>query len=230
MLIARDTGRIKKMNKIADYPKDTHLIQVGGEIQLSETMPANFRKGRDRDNFDVFRALITRAIDLSTWQYGLISGELTSVELSGAGPSAVANAQIIGAAKHRASTLYGPGEIVFLNKGSSSGIEVGQLMDVFEDRTTRRDTPVQFSPVPSARIKIAQVSSNLATAVLIQSRNGIQQGDLAQEVSSRTDSEVIEFRGDESDVEEDIQFEEGSDESDVEGDLDSEEGDDVEAL
>jgi hypothetical protein len=186
MLVVHDAGKIKKINKRVDYDAEAYLMQVAGEIQLNEMVQAEFSKSSDRDSYDFYRALVTRATGLSGKNFALIPGELQIVDLTDAGPSGTAVAQIIGAEKHEASTLYGPGELVFLNRGTSSGLEVGQLLDIYEDRVSRKDTPVHFSPAASGRLKVVQVTPHLATAVILSARDGILQGDRVQQLSDNS--------------------------------------------
>lgn len=216
MLIVKDLGRLQRMNKNTENV-EAYLIEIAGEIELTEQA-----KGEDVDGDDVYRALITKTTGLALKDYRLILGEMQEVKLDYNGTPGVAEAQIIGAGKHRASNLYGPGDIVFLNKGSSSGIAEGQIFDIFVDRTTRKkDTPVRFSSASSGSVRVIRTTTNLSTAVVLGASDGIQPGDRVKQVSVRSDSrENIEFRDDrshnrdEGDMEQDIDQDDGFDSGD----------------
>ncbi len=214
MLIVHDAGQLKKLNKQVEMP-DAYLIQIAGELELSE--PAK-SETIDADKYDVFRALITRTTGLASYQHDLIPGEMQEVILNYNGAPGTTDAQIIGSGNHTSSALVGPGDIVFLNKGSSSGLAAGQILDVYIDRTIRkRDTDVKFSPAPSGTVRIVRVTAALATAVILGARDGLMPGDRVQQVTARSaDREVMELHNDKLGID--------ADEFDVEGDLDTDDG------
>lgn len=188
MLVVRDQGPIKRVNPQWNSKDTAYLVQIYAELELTEQVRANFSRPRDAEEFITYRALITRTTGLSIKDCILINGSLRTVDLDAKGERGSTVAQIIGSEKHSASLLYGPGDIVFLNKGQANGVEEGQLLDVFVDRTSRRmDTPVVHSPVPSGTVKIVKVTNRLSTAILVEAREGIQQGDEVREVSARRD-------------------------------------------
>ena len=212
MLIVHDAGQLKKKNRQVDMP-DAYLVQIAGELELSE--PA---KAEDEDeDYDVFRALITRATGLASYQHDLIPGEMQEVILNYNGTPGTTEAQIIGAGKHVASDIYGPGDVVFLNKGAKDGLAAGQILDTYVNRTIRKkDTEVKFSPAPSGAVRIVRVSNALATAVILGARDGLMAGDQVQQITSRAaDREVLDRHSDKG---------VGADETDVEGDLDDDDG------
>lgn len=212
MLIARDQGLIKRMNSKTEKI-EAHLIQIAGELELSEAV-----KGEGVEGEDVFRALITKVTGLTRGGYTLIPGELEAIDLSYNGTPGTADAQIFGDGKHTASALFAPGDVVFLTKGSGAGIEPGQIFDIFADRTLRKEnTPVEFSPAPSGSVKVVRVTPNLSTAVIIGARDGILPGDRVRQVTARReDREVLEFHESDKSI--------NRDESDVESDLDDDGG------
>lgn len=214
MLIVRDTGRIRKQNRQTEMETRAYMIQVVGELELSEKV-----ESEDNEDWDVYRALMTKTFGLAgelAQTVGLISGAAEVVKLSFNGTPGSATAQIIGSHKSVSSSLYAAGDIVFLNKGSSAGLAPDQILDVYGDRTIRkRNTTVKFSPAPSGTIRIVRVTENLATAVLLSARDGIFPGDRVQAVTARrADREVLEFNED--------SLGSGATEDDVETDIDSE--------
>ncbi len=211
MLVVRDAGRIRKQNRQTEMQVDAYLIQIAGEIEISEKVDAP----EEDDDFDVYRALITKAFSLSgelAETVGLIAGSAQEINLNPNGEPGSGTAQIIGSAKSVSSGLFAAGEIVFLNKGSSAGLATNQIYDVYGDRTIRkRRTTVPFSPSSSGTLRIVRVSENLATAVLLSARDSVFPGDVIRQVSSRrNDREILEFSDDagsaasEDDVENEI--------------------------
>lgn len=214
LLVVRDVGRIRKQNRQVEMETRAYLIQITGEIELSEKV-----ESEDDEEWDVYRALITKAFGLSgelAETTGLIAGSAQEMNLSFKGESGSASAQIIGSSKSASSGLFGAGDIVFLNKGSAHGLAPNQIYDVYADRTIRkRNTSVAFSPAPSGTVRVVRVTSNLATAVLLSARDSVFPGDRIRQLSARRlDREVLEFseeelggRTSEDDIESEIDLE-----------------------
>jgi hypothetical protein len=208
MLIVRDAGKLKKMNRNTDMP-EAYLVQITGEIELSE--PAESEE--PDDEYDIYRALVTRATSLSLSGQALILGELQEISTSFEGTPGTTEAQIIGNGKHEAADLYAPGDTVFLNKGSNQGMAAGQILDIYVDRRTRKATDVKYSPAPSGTVRIVRVTPGLATAVVLSARDGLMPGDLVKQVSARrADREILEVQ--------EGQYHKNADEGEVELELD----------
>jgi hypothetical protein len=186
MLIVKDHGKLPKLNEQVEGKVTTHFIEVFGDLQIIEPAQAAFKKRRDRENYEAFRALILHATNLTLTNFDLIPGEVEYVDLSSNGPSSSVTAQILGSTKHKASALYGPGDIIFLNRGRNQGLGVGQIMDLRTDRTIRdRKTEVEFSNTSAGTVKIVRTDANCATAVVLASVDGLLQGDQVQQKVSR---------------------------------------------
>ncbi len=187
ILVVTNGGKLKRLNQQWDPEERPWLVQVTAEIELRESVPAKF-SGSDKEKYEAYRALVLKTTGLSAKQSFLIPGALQTITLDKKGPSGRTQAQVIGSEKHGASALFAPGDLVFLDKGSNAGLEVGNLLDVFADRTIRRSQAVVvYSPVTSATIKVVKVSGKVATAVLLTAYDSVQQGDIARELTSRND-------------------------------------------
>jgi hypothetical protein len=180
-LIVMDRGRIHKVNSQVEGKINAHMIEVLGDVQVAEQVEPHFTSSSDRENYNVYRALILHSMGLSLTGALLVPGEVETVNMSADGPDGTAVAQVIGSSKHEASALYGPGDIVFLNKGSQDGVAVGQVYAVFPDRSIRdSQTPVTYNSRASGAVKIAKVMPGVSTAIVLRSVDSIQQGDRAQ--------------------------------------------------
>jgi hypothetical protein len=225
LLVVKDQGRIKRVNKQWDGKEEAYLIQLFAEVELSEEVPATFKRRADAENFSTYRAMVTRSTGLSLKDCTLIAGQMMTVDLSMNGRHGSVDAMIIGSEKHIASAVAGPGEIVFLNKGSSDGVTPGDMLDVYADRTIRhRNSPVQLSPAASGTLRVVKVSNHLATAIMLKSHDSVMQGDQVRAVSaSAKHSEQLDL--DDSVGEDDLEDGGPSDDSGGSGeveDLDSE--------
>lgn len=186
LLVVKDIGPLKKVNSEIQEKIIGNVIQVYGEVELTEETPSNFKKFRDNEDFQAFRALVTRSIGLTTRDTALIEGRLQIVDTTNKGSPGATEAFIIGSGNSTAGALYGEGDLVFLNKGSSHGLEAGQLLSVFADRRARyRNTAVRYSPVRTGTLKIVKVTPQLATALVISAREGLIQGDQVRDGSAK---------------------------------------------
>src|SRR6185312_4245355 len=118
MLIVHDEGQVMKLNDQVEGSIKAHKIEVNGDIQLTDASDAKLKSRSDREDYEVFRAIILHSTGLSLTNNALIPGEVQVVDLKPEGPTADVHAQIIGSTKLTTSALYGPGDIVFLNRGS----------------------------------------------------------------------------------------------------------------
>lgn len=186
-MIIHSPGTIRRTTDTYDEEKEAYLMQVAGELEITERAVASFTRDNDKDGYDCFRALITKTTGLSLNSYGLIHGTIPVADLTKNGSHGTTQAQVIGSEKHVASMLYGQGDIVFLDKGTADGVAVGQFLDIFVNRQTRHSrTPVTYSPVPSGTVKVVRTTNGFATAVVLKAHDSILQGDRAQQVSDRS--------------------------------------------
>lgn len=184
-LIVRDAGQIKRMHKQWNGKDKMHLVQVAAEVELAETVTSNYRRSKDNDEYQTYRALITQATGLSIKGSDIISGSLKVIDTDPTSNYGSINAQIVGSEKSEASAVFGPGDLVFLNKGSNQGVEEGQMLEVYTDRSIRDfNAEVPISPASSGLIKVVHISSNVATAIVINARDSIQQGDQVRQAST----------------------------------------------
>ncbi len=194
LLFAQDLGPLKRLNNQWDERVVAHMIQIAGQLQLTEEAPNSFKKFRDREDYTAWRALVTHSTGLALKGTKIIEGSLEVIDMTASGSAGTASAQVIGSWKSAASAVFGQGDLIFLNKGSSHGLERGQLLNVYADRQARqRDVAVRYSTAKSGLIKIVRVSDRLATGVVVHARESIQQGDQVREASaSGAESERFE--------------------------------------
>lgn len=177
-VIVKDMGRVKKTNNLVEERLNARLIRVYGEIEITDRIQDKARTSK----FEIFRALVTKAIDLTLTDFQLVPGRLQTITLNLDGPRGTVNTQIIGSYKHQASIIYGPGDVVFLNKGSRQGVTHGQILNVYVNRMSRNPrAAVTNSPVPSGQVKVVKVDDNVSTAVIVKATDAFQQGDFVQE-------------------------------------------------
>lgn len=177
-LIVKDYGPLKIVNRNIEGPIRSRFVQVYGQVDITDKVESANTKNTNKDRYEIFRALLVKAMNLTLTDFELIPGEVEMVNMSKVGPSGTVDAQVIGSMKNVSSVLFGPGDLVFLNKGSAAGIQQGQVFDLAIDRSIRDvRTPVNFSGYRSGQVKVVKVSEKSATAVVLNSIDSIQQGD-----------------------------------------------------
>ena len=188
LLIAHSAGEIRTVQDDFDNRIPAFLMQAAGELEITEPIHAEFSSSRDRENFEGFRALMTKTTGLSQHGNVLIVGELPYVNLDANGAHGSVESEIVGSERHVTSMLFGQGDIVFLNRGSNSGIAVGQIFDIYGNRRARYPgTPVRFSPAASGRLKVVKTSGSLSTALILSAHDSVMQGDSVRAISGRHD-------------------------------------------
>jgi len=193
MLIVQDGGRLKKVTDGFDDGRDAYMVQVVGELEITETARPDFKRSDDRENYDTFRALVTRTTGLALKDYVLIPGSVETVDISPHGHRAQIVAKMLGSERHPASMLFGQGDFIFLNRGANDGLKPGQILDIFTDRRLRNpDTPVPNSPASSGLVKVVKVTTGLATAFVLEARDGLNQGDEVKESQGQAQAEILD--------------------------------------
>lgn len=183
-LIVKDHGPLKIVNRNIEGPIRSRFVQVYGQVDLTDKIEGANTKNTNKDRYEIFRAMLVKAMNLTLTDFDLIPGEVEYVNMSKVGPSGTVDAQVIGSMKNPSSVLFGPGDVVFLNKGSSAGIQPGQIFDLAIDRSIRDvRTPVNFSGYRSGQLKVVKVSDKSATGVVLNSIDSIQQGDKVHQQS-----------------------------------------------
>jgi hypothetical protein len=179
-LMVKDHGVIRQLNPQIDDGINAHYVQIYGEVELTEVAHTLSGIKREQHEMEVYRALLTQSLSLPLTDYDLIPGKVETFSTVGSGPRGNVSAQLIGSTKGYASAVYGVNDIVFIDKGSHQGVQVGQMLDLYIDRTIRDDrASLRFGNIRSGYIKIVRVSGDCATGVIIAAVDSIQQGDRA---------------------------------------------------
>jgi len=179
MMVVGNSGKLKQIGKQYTPRVEAFLVQISGEIELSSQAQGRQVAGVDLNEYDIYRALVTKTTGLSQKDYALVDGSIPVVDIAPEGPAGSVEARVIGSEIHVVSQLYGQGSVVFIDKGSRQGVAPGQIFSLFVNRKSRHpQTPVEYSVAASGKLKVVKVDDEVATAVILDAHDGIIQGDL----------------------------------------------------
>lgn len=130
-----------------------------------------------KDSSNTYRVTITTA--LFPIEKGALALEEAPprVTMTRNGRRSDVKVKVVGGEFDDARKLLGAPSVVYLNGGSSSGLQKGDILAVEARRGTRRETRYPDLLKPIALVKIADVREKVATAAVLTSIEGIVVGD-----------------------------------------------------
>lgn len=145
------------------------LIEVQGEIEVLEKV---------NEEKSLYRALVTKNINPLQVGSFLIPGKMPMVDTDPTTNISQIGAMIIGGQNARERFLFEPNSIVFLNAGSSKGLQVGQTLQVYADQHLRNSaTNAIVNDRAVGRVRIVKVTPEFATAYITNSSTDLMIGD-----------------------------------------------------
>ncbi len=174
---------VEEKGKISDIStsKSANSIQVLGQLEVIELVnPAK----------NIYRAKSTQILSHFLVGSTIISGDISVVNPVFETQGQPVHAKIIGGANDLKRNLFGPQEIVYLNVGSSGGIDVGQTFAVYKNQKVRNiESDVETNSMVIGHVKVVKVSDQFATAVVADVTDEIRVGDDLDTAISATRSE-----------------------------------------
>lgn len=166
---------IKELEDVADRTeegesKNAKRYEIQGEISILE-------KVNSEENF--YRAMVTKSNSMISVNSILKEGPIKKfdTEYSSVENSPI-HAQIIGGQFMYKSDLFSQDAFVYLNKGSQSGLKVGQVIRAYNNPKIRNSESVENQNNKEiAIIKIVDASDSFATGYVIQSVGDLHAGD-----------------------------------------------------
>ncbi len=189
--------------------RKAEMVQIQGEIQVME---------RVNEGENIYRAMVTKAINPVEVGSILVPGSLPMIDPAPGAVSSGVGANIMGGQFEKRRSLFGQNSLVFLDGGSSQGLQEGQTLAIFADERVRnkKANAVQNDRVIGS-LKIVRVTNNFATAYVTKATDDIIVGDYAGKMTStasiKSTSPVI---AEPASSDSDFAPESGSDDSDLE--------------
>ncbi|UOF01653.1 LysM peptidoglycan-binding domain-containing protein [Bdellovibrio reynosensis] len=162
------------------------MIELQGEIEVIE--PVNEQK-------NLYRALVKKTIQPVAVGSVLIPGRLPMIDPTIGSLTTGVGAKIMGGQFEAKRSLFGSHSFVFLDSGSSQGIQEGMALPVFADervRNKKNDAVINDRVIGAA--KVVRVAPNFATAYIVKATDDILLGDYVGKPTARValEPEVIE--------------------------------------
>ena len=171
----------------APLQRSSHLIEntdnfgVGIEVQGVVSLVDSVANNDDSvaEEFDLFRAIVTKAHNPVNVGAKLVKDRLSHVNMTTTGPRSSVVAQIYGGTEDPKRLVFTTQSIAYLNRGSEDGLQPGQVLPIRSNRASRVEgSIVNENSRPIGWLKIARVTPNLATAVVVKAFEDIIAGDL----------------------------------------------------
>lgn len=172
LLVVKEVGKVKD----PETGESGHVVHVQGEIQiLGEVNP-------DRN---LYRAMVTKSMDLVEVGSLLISGNIPVYDTSAKVAQSSADAVVIGGGGSTDRKIFGSHAIVYLNGGSGKGMVPGSVYPIYKKQSTRTKTNEIQNPLEIGHVKVLRVGNNFATAVITDAKEEVQVGDTTSPTLSR---------------------------------------------
>lgn len=148
------------------------IVQYRGEVEI---------KGLINDSENIYRAMMTKAVDSVEVGDFVIPGPMPMVDISevpvvGSGPLLM---KVIGGVRSPTDLLYAPYSIIFIDGGTEHGLSEGEALHIYQyPKVRQKDTKVLKSYRQIGLVRIIRVQKNVSTAYILNSSIEIRDGDL----------------------------------------------------
>lgn len=171
-LFLRDNGQLKEGWNTKGGVHPGHVVEVLGEVVLTS------QEGESEGGYEHFRARVAHTVSVSVRGAAMVPGQVTWIDTSPNGTVSTVRAEIIGGNFDQRGMLFGEGDWVFLNRGAKDGLQEGQLIWTNTlPSNYESNSPFKIGVQNAALIKIAKVASEVATGIILSSKQGVMQHD-----------------------------------------------------
>lgn len=176
----------------ADKKHVGQMVELQGEVEVLEKV---------NDQKNVYRAIVRKAIEPVEVGAVLTPGKLPLINPTVENLTSGVGAKIMGGQIDRKRHLFGANSIVFLDAGSSQGLQEGQSLPIYADERVRNKNTdaVQNDRVIGA-VKIVRVNPSFATAYVVRATEDVLLGDYVGKMSSQARVEAPPPPAEKSDV------------------------------
>lgn len=178
----------KNLTTIPDpqnHKRQGQMVEIQGEIEILEKV--NSEK-------NIYRAIVRKAIELVEVGSVLTPGKLPMISANGGNTVSGVGAKIMGGQFDKKRHLFGTNSLVFLDSGTSQGLQEGQALSIYADERVRnKKTEALENDRVIGLLKVVRVTSNFATAYVVKASEDIQVGDYVGKVGAQARAAEPEF-------------------------------------
>lgn len=147
-----------------------HVVEVDGSVEITEVV---------NEEDGVYKAIVVDCVSPITLNASITDEPLPKASFSFTGPRKSIKGEVVGGEYSSDRKILGTASVVYINIGSESGVQPGDLLAVHSVRKSRRpDTDLKDVGRPIGVIKVAKVSKDSSTALIIDTVDEIRPGDI----------------------------------------------------
>ena len=146
-----------------------YQMEVQGEVQVI---------GRVPDSFDLYEAIVTKSLNNVITGSVVLTSDLIQFDYKPTEIAGNAEAQIIGVptfGTHK-KQVAAPYSLIYLNRGSGSGISVGQMYQIKANPSIERQMRYGYD-IKLGEVKIVYAEERFATGIITEMSNPVRVGD-----------------------------------------------------
>ncbi|MGZ3769490.1 MAG: LysM peptidoglycan-binding domain-containing protein [Bdellovibrio sp.] len=184
------------VNDPAKNGRKGQMVEVQGEIEILDLV--NPEK-------NIYRAIVKKTIEPLEIGAILTPGKIPMFTPTAGEVTSGVGAKIMGGQYDRERVLFAAQSLIFLDRGSSQGLQEGQVLPVYEDINLRnRKTEAITNDRIIGLVKIVHVARDFATAYVAKSTDDILVGDYVGKFTAQAAAPEVEAEPTGNDFEKDF--------------------------
>ncbi|MCM2282227.1 MAG: hypothetical protein NDI61_10310, partial [Bdellovibrionaceae bacterium] len=146
------------------------IVEIGGTVEIVEAVDPARR---------AYRAVVIKSVMPIEPKAIITEMPLPKVSFSRNATRADVEARVIGGEYDKSRKVMGSGSVVYLDQGTTGGLQEGQILAVRASRGSRRkNTDYPNDSQPIAVIKVARALERVSTAVILDTTAEVTPGDV----------------------------------------------------
>ena len=158
-----------------------YQVEVQGEVEII---------GRVPDSFDLYEAKVTQSLGPVTKGATVLNTNLIQFDYGATDVEGSTEAQIIGVPTYGAHVkdVVSPYSLVYLNRGTGSGMSVGQMYQIKANPSVKRSLKYGYD-IKVGEMKVIHTEDRFATGVITEMSNPVHVGDYITSLSAGISTE-----------------------------------------
>ncbi len=146
-----------------------HIVEVNGSVEIVEIV---------NEEDGIYKAIVVDCVSPIVLNAWVTDEPLPQASFAFSGPKKDIKGEVVGGEFSSERKILGTASVIYINIGSESGVQPGDLLAVHSMRKSRRpDTDLRNVGRPIGVIKVAKVSKDSSTALILNTIDEIRPGD-----------------------------------------------------